>query len=270
MSDEIKRVADWEPGTLDKTRKNIGNIDSEEAAIMAKKLGGEVLYEKSTSSYSNNSPSKNTGKIIRNASSSSSSSSNSSSNNNTPKRRTKEELPVISKKTNSTIEKLMMSPEHKIKQNYGFFNFMRSWQKNGTEKILPYFYEYTLKHNIEHLEGFTTVIKTLIQMAPSTYKTKIASGTEPKYKFLRMVASWSVQSIKSEYAYLQTLPVVLTTDLIPIVRAIFKPIVTVYYYGNNKIPKLIKEIYSDETAYPDSPQDKLSALAKEAITEESL
>jgi 3-dehydroquinate dehydratase len=43
MSDEIKRVADWEPGTLDKTRKNIGNIDSEEAAIMAKKLGGEVL-----------------------------------------------------------------------------------------------------------------------------------------------------------------------------------------------------------------------------------
>ena len=37
MSDEIKRVADWEPGTLDKTRKNIGNIDSEEAAIMAKK-----------------------------------------------------------------------------------------------------------------------------------------------------------------------------------------------------------------------------------------
>ena len=80
-----------------------------------------------------------------------------------------------------------------------------------------------------------------------------------------MVASWSVQSIKSEYAYLQTLPVVLTTDLIPIVRAIFKPIVTVYYYGNNKIPKLIKEIYSDETAYPDSPQDKLSALAKEAM-----
>ena len=84
MSDEIKRVADWEPGTLDKTRKNIGNIDSEEAAIMAKKLGGEVLYEKSTSSYSNNSPSKNTGKIIRNAPSSSSSSSNSSSNNNAP------------------------------------------------------------------------------------------------------------------------------------------------------------------------------------------
>ena len=121
---------------------NIGNIDSEEAAIMAKKLGGEVLYEKSTSSYSNNAPSKNTGKIIRNAPSSSS--SNSSSNSNTPKKRAREELPVISKKTNSTIEKLMMSPDHKIKQNYGFFNFMRSWQKNGTEKILPYFYEYRI------------------------------------------------------------------------------------------------------------------------------
>ena len=50
MADEINRTADWEPGTLDKTRKNIGLIDEKEAATMAKKLGGQVMYERTTSS----------------------------------------------------------------------------------------------------------------------------------------------------------------------------------------------------------------------------
>lgn len=50
MSEDItSRTADWEPGTLDKTRKNIGNIDATEAATMAKKLGGQNLYERTTS-----------------------------------------------------------------------------------------------------------------------------------------------------------------------------------------------------------------------------
>ena len=50
MADEtISRTADWEPGTLEKTRQNIGNIDASEAAAMAKKLGGQNLYEKSSS-----------------------------------------------------------------------------------------------------------------------------------------------------------------------------------------------------------------------------
>ena len=35
-----------EPGTIDKTRKNIGPIDAQEAAAMQKILGGEVLREK--------------------------------------------------------------------------------------------------------------------------------------------------------------------------------------------------------------------------------
>jgi len=52
--EEIKRPkeADWAPGTLDRTRKAIGEIDSAEAQAMAKKLGGEVMYEKSVKSSS--------------------------------------------------------------------------------------------------------------------------------------------------------------------------------------------------------------------------
>ena len=49
MAEKINGTADWAPGTLDKTRKNIGEISDRDAADMAKKLGGEVLYERTTS-----------------------------------------------------------------------------------------------------------------------------------------------------------------------------------------------------------------------------
>ena len=161
-----------------------------------------------------------------------------------------------------------MSYEYKIKPNYGFFNFLRGLQKNGTEKILPEFVNYTCKQMIEHMENFITIIKTLIQIAPATYKSKIANGTETKFKFLRMVASWSMQPIKIEYVNLQSISQpVLTADFIPFVKAIYRPLITIYYFGNNKIPKLIKEIYSDEANYPDAPKDQLSNYAKSAITQ---
>lgn len=277
MSDN--KTADWAPGTLDKTRKNIGEISQQDAADMAKKLGGQVLYERTTDySSSNNTPNR-TGRIVRQSSSGNSSGGSSGGNMNSSstgfagpngqkKKYVREDLPSISKKTAATIDKMMMSFEYKIKPNYGVFNFIRSFQKNGTERVLPEFYEYTLKQMMDHMEAFITVIKTLIQVAPATYKAKIANGTETKFKFLRMVAGWTMQAIKVEYINLQAAPQpLIVADFIPLVRAMYKPLVTVYYFGNNKIPKVIKEIYADEAAYPESPKDQLSKYAKQAITE---
>ncbi|MBP5519671.1 MAG: hypothetical protein J6X84_03725 [Treponema sp.] len=271
MGDKINGTADWAPGTLDKTRKNIGEISDKDAADMAKKLGGQVLYERSSDSPSGGV--NRAGRIVRQSSGGNSqnkggaqnSSQNSAGNSS---RRRREDLPNISKKSAVAMDKLMMSSDYKIKPNYGVFNFIRSFQKNGLEKIVPDFYEFTLKQATEHMEGFITVIKTLIQIAPSTYKSKIASGAETKFKFLRNVAGWAMQPIKIEYINLQGLTEpMIVADLIPLIRQIYKPLITVYYYGNTKIPKLIKEVYSDEAAYPDSPKDKLSQYAKQAITE---
>ena len=276
MAEKINETADWAPGTLDKTRKNIGDISDKDAAVMAKKLGGQVMYERSSSGQGGSNPNR-AGRIVRQTGGSGGSGSGGSSGGSGSSangfaapggRRKKEELPAINKKAANLMDKLMMSPEFKIKPNYGLFNFIRSFQKNGTEKIVPEFYQYTLKQTLEHMEGFITVIKTLIQIAPATYKSKIANGTESKFKFLRNVAGWAMQPIKQEYFYLQDFSEpLIVADLIPLIRAIYKPIITVYYYGNTKIPKLIKEIYADESAYPDSPKDKLSTFAKQAITE---
>ena len=67
MAEKINGTADWAPGTLDKTRKNIGEISDKDAAVMAKKLGGEVLYERSSNSSGSGSPNK-AGRIMRQSS----------------------------------------------------------------------------------------------------------------------------------------------------------------------------------------------------------
>ncbi len=118
------------------------------------------------------------------------------------------------------------------------------------------------------METFITVVKTLIQISPATYKAKIVNDPDPKFKFLRMVASWTVAPIKNEYSNLQDInEPLIVQDLIPFIRTLYKPLITVYYYGDTKIPKLLKEIYSDECAYPEAPKDKLSEMAKQAITQ---
>ena len=184
------KTADWAPGTLDQTRRAIGSIDPAEAKAMSKILGGEVMYERSNTQTDAKKTPSNTGRIIRNQQSSSDSSQNLSKNPSPVKVRknNREKLPSITQKLNSKINKLMMSAEYEIKPNYGLFNFVKKFQKNGEEQVVPEFITITLKKHIENIEKFITDIKTLIQIAPSTYKSKIVNGTEPKFKFLRLVA----------------------------------------------------------------------------------
>lgn len=274
MQDDGKRArqADWAPGTLDRTRKAIGQLNPGEAEIMSKKLGGEVMYERSDSSSSSGKSSKGTGRLIRQTSSGNSENTSgsdaaASGQRGNGIRRRQEELSTVTPKLSSLFDKLMMRDEYGIKPNYGLFNFIKYFQQNGHEQVVPEFCTVTLKHHVENLSGFITVIKTLIQIAPASYKAKIASGNEIKFKFLRMIAGWTMQSVKLAHIELMDLPQpYVVQDLIPYIRAIYKLLIQVYYYGENKIPKLIKEIYTDEVSYPESPQEKLSSLAKEAIT----
>ena len=274
MQDDGKRAreADWAPGTLDSTRKAIGQLDPGEAEIMSKKLGGEVMYERSDSSSSSGKSSKGTGRLIRQTSSGNSENTSgsdaaASGQRGNGTRRRQEELSTVTPKLSSLFDKLMMRDEYGIKPNYGLFNFIKYFQQNGHEQVVPEFCTVTLKHHVENLSGFITVIKTLIQIAPASYKAKIASGNEIKFKFLRMIAGWTMQSVKLAHIELMDLPQpYVVQDLIPYIRAVYKLLIQVYYYGENKIPKLIKEIYTDEVSYPESPQEKLSSLAKEAIT----
>ena len=151
--DDIKRPkeADWAPGTLDRTRRAIGDIDPLEAEVMSKKLGGEIMYEKSSSNSTAKPSTKGTGRIVRSSGSSAGASSGSAGSSNSGDsgsssgssagkgRKKQEELININPKFSQQIDKIMMSDEYGIKPNYGLFNFIKYFQQNGHEQIIPEF-----------------------------------------------------------------------------------------------------------------------------------
>ena len=281
FSGPSKPKAVWEPGTLDATRKNIGAIDKEEAERMTKVLGGEIMTEKSVPiDYSKLPKRAPSHRVVRptnvsaaTSKSSSSSGTASSASNPTfaePKKKVTKaaNLPQISSKDNAKIDKLMMSDAFAIKPNYGLFNFLKKLAKDGSEKVIPEFAEITLKAHLDHINAFISVIKTIIQISPDTYKAKIQNDTAQKFKFLRKVSEWSTRDAKLAFVNLETLqdtPVV--ADLVPFVKAVYRLLITIYYVGEPMVIRIIKEIYADLLHYPNADKDKFSRFAKEAITE---
>lgn len=272
----------FEPGTLENTRKNIGVIDAEEAAKMTKILGGEIFIEKSVpidysklpkKVVSRRSTSKVTGKTsssISTLSQSSSSNQHSASLQKQSNVKTKhvQDLPIISQKDNQLIDKLMMSPEYNIKKNYGVFNFLRQFIKDGTEKVLPMFIEVNLKNHVDHIQNFITIIKTIIQNSPDTFKSKIQNDPSIQYRFLRKVATWNIRDIKLAFVEFEnSSKTFLLSELTPFIRAVYKQIITIYYLGDSSVNQIIKDIYNELCHYPNAAKDKYQMLAKEAITE---
>ena len=274
MAEDKKPQAVWEPGTLDATRKNIGEIDAEEAARMMKVLGGEVLQEKSvpidysklpkrTSSHRNVRPS---GQV--NAPSSSSSQNKDSEGGKEEKVSKAQNLPSISIKDNQKIDRLMMSPQYAIKPNYGLFNFIKYFSKAGSERVIPEFVEITLKAHLTHLENFITVIKGFSQIAPDFYKAKMQTELDLRFRIIRKVNEWSTRNLKIAFTNLETLkddPVV--ADLTQFVKLIYKPLITLFYLTEPVVSKSIKEIYTDLLRNQNVDKAKLEILAKNGVAE---
>ncbi len=277
-----KKNTVYEPGTLDQTRKNIGPIDQEEAKRMTKILGGEVFTEKSAPAdlaalpkqpiQRHAHPDKTSKKgrtVPANPEIQKPVSGESEKSKAVPEKKSHQAgLPEISEANWQLMDHLMMSQEYRIKPNYGFFNFIRYLQKNGIYKIMPDFAETNLKRNIEHLQAFITIIKTLIQAAPKPYKTKIQQENDLKFRFLRRIAEWSLRELKLMYIDIEKNTANITvTDLIPYVREIYGILAQIMYLGETGVPQIIKEIYNDEIEYPDTDRKRITVLAKDGISE---
>ncbi|MGN0729803.1 hypothetical protein [Treponema sp.] len=272
-----------EPGTIDKTRKNIGPIDAGEAMIMQKKLGGEVLREKSAPSASAMPSGRRrieptiraSGRSSADISSQSASFGSSFSSAavggiRTPvkKIRTDADLPEISAHDLKLMDRMMMSPGCEIKPDFGLFNFFYRMSAKNRERVQKKFGEYLIPRHVEHIQAFIGTIKTFIQISPDIYKAKIATETDLKFKFLRTVGKWTMRDIKVLSMDIENASDYLTIPmLIPFVRAVYRMLLTVYYIGDQQVSLLIKDIYSDLLEFPNSDKAKLQTLVKQAVTD---
>lgn len=283
-----KPEAKWAPGTLDQTRKNIGPIDEEEAKKMMKKLGGEVFAEKSAPiDYSAFPRAKEYARKVvvgksasalasEIASGKSNVGSGSASKNGDKYGYAVKEnrahnlfnLPELSSKERNLMDRIMMSDDYKIKPNFGFFNFVRHFKKNGTELVRKSFVEYDIQSHIEHLQAFITNVKSIIQISPETYKSKILTSQEDKFRILKNVGSWKMHEIKALALSLQdSADATTVVMLVPFVKAVYRDLMMIYYLGETKISNIFKDIYNDLIKYPKFDQKKALLFCKGAISE---
>ena len=284
MSDQNSPKRTLEPGTLDKTRKNIGPIDASEAAQMQKILGGEVLMEKYAPMDTSNMPKRKqhyestvrasgkTSSDISSASASYGSSSSSAFVGGKPsggkKVKTDEDLPEISAHELKLMDRAMMSSVYNIKPDFGLFNFLFRMSAKNKEKVQRNLGDYVIKRHIDHIQSFVSTIKTFIQISPDAYKSKIATEADLKFKFLRTVGKWQIKDLKTLALEVENAADYLTVPmLIPVTRAIYRLLLTVYYIGDQQVSALIREIYTDLGAYTNSDKTKLQGLAKQGLTE---
>ena len=284
---ENKPVRTLEPGTIERTRGNIGPIDAAEAIELQKKLGGEVLKERvvpipessmprrtvrrevvRTSGFSSADLSTRSGTINSFSSSTQTKTVGQVMNTNAKKKTTSEDLPPFTSKELKYMDNLMMSSEYEIKPNYGLLNLFFRMSSKNREKVSKTFGEYIVKRHVEHIQAFTSTIKTFIQISPDKYKSKIASQEDTKFRFLRTVGKWSLRDIKLTAIDVENDANNLTVSkLIPLVKAVYHEVLTINYIGDQQVPRLIKEVYNDLILYPDCDKNKIQLLAKQGITE---
>lgn len=273
-----KPEAKWEPGTLDQTRRNIGPIDEYEAKRMIQKLGGEIYTEKSAPiDYSALPKAKEYSKRVvgRNASANASQTANSQASAPAGKvgYAVKDKpirygsLPELNSKERHLMDRLMMSEDYKIKTNLGFFNFVLRFKKNGGELVRKGFVEFTLQNHVNHLQEFITCVKSIIQISPDTYKSKILAANEDRFKFLKLVGSWTMKDIKKYFFDLQNSDDVSISMMIPLVKTIYRYLIKIYYLGETRISSYFKEIYNDLAKYPKFDLQKAQMLSKTGISE---
>ena len=246
---------------------------------MTKVLGGEIFTEKSkpidysalpkkNTTYAHRASGKSAGDVAAMTARSRSSGDDAKEKTEVKKKTTADGLPTISPKEAALMDKLMMSDDYKIKQNYGIFNFVRKFRKNGTELVSKGFIEYSLKMHIDHLQNFMTTVKSIIQVSPDSYKAKIADDDQEKFRFLRTVGNWTMGQIKTTAIDLQGHPENVTVGMmIPFIKAIYRDLLKIYYLGEQTVSNIFKEVYNDLMKYPKANQESLVRLSKEGLTE---
>lgn len=266
-----KPKAVYNPGELDKTRKNIGDVSKEEAMRVARLLGGEVGVEKSidtsstltkkTRTYAH----KNTGDTQTAPQPSAVKNANPIAKQQTPPRTS---LPLITSKEKSMIDKLMASSEYRIKPNYGFLSFLMNLRKGGTERVLPDFILNTLHNHLGHLQKFTSSMKHLTSHAPDAFKKQIQQSQDTFFKAVKFMSEWDLRELRDEYAELERKSDECTvTMLIPFTRTLFRSLLKIYFLGDTRIVNYIKKTYGDIIPYITSSHETIFQYAKEAASE---
>ncbi len=272
-----------EPGSLEQTRRNIGQINKEEAAHMMKVLGGEILQERYTPPASTapktyakapagGGAAASVGPVKQMTASQAAAMASANAAPEAPKNAagSKKSFDVknISPADWAQLDRVMMSPEYRMKPDYGFFNFVRLLQKDGMMRLDKYFVKSTLSHHLSHLEAFVTLLKTLVTLSPVSFQNRVKNEDALPFRFLRKVTSWDLGKLSLAYSEFKRKGFhVQISDMGPFIKSIYALLVQVLFLGERRVTGLLKEIYENLLSYPDTKRTVIANTIKDAAHE---
>ena len=216
----------YAPGELEKTRKNIGPIDEEDAKEMADKLGGEVGVERSEESldekykklrYKNRRKSEilKPEKISSNA------------QNIIDQKPEPEPLPEVKDHRISHLQRVKINflaarPEHQLKTRMNAFFSFFSFLTHVRDAVNPRFISQGDRIFYYRIEKFVMATRNLMSR---NRKNKIMPVKNPFYfKILEIIKNWDIAGINSDLSMLQKSPRnILFPSTASLARKIFRP-----------------------------------------------
>jgi hypothetical protein len=277
MAESNKPQAVYEPGELARTREKLGALDTEEAKIMAKKLGGVVGVEKAAPVNEEaikkvrklqergnpegkrepakpRQPSKISGAAVQTPTA--------------PVVKRGAVLPKPTPKERAKMETVMMSAEFQLKQNFGAFNFFYFLMKNRPNTILNSFIKKAVPRHIAHIQAFNEAIFEMLKLAPESYRQKVMNPEELRHKLMKKFAGWPKLLDEAKSAYDDAKSEQSTVEAaVPVVRAFYKMFAPVLYLGETRVTAIFKAEFDELSAYPDAKKKELIQYMRTATSE---
>lgn len=262
----------YEPGELEKTRRNLGILDAAEAQELMKKLGGEIGVEKSVAFDESKMPSRNRTYVSRRSSSGSSSSSSSSSSNYSSdsssssrsssdyasgkkKNASKDVLPNLSSKIRQAMDEILVM--HRIKPKLGFFSQLINRALNRGDRVTEEFMSDQLAIHMRNINIFSESVTKLVARVNDEYKTKIKQDKSIYFQTLKVITEWDETPLFSSYQKLKNNSSDVTIQkLIPVVREMYAFLYRLYFLGAERVSQYIKRLVADIAKQQNMPESE--------------
>jgi len=275
----------YQPGELESVRKNLGDISPEEAKRVANLLGGEVGVEKVPEFAPIKNPvydktrrpasaSKNAAierKRSEDVDSKSAKTSKRKSAANAAfeeaEKKARNLLPPLTNKEKSQFDKLMAASDYKIKKPQNFFTILFSIGK-VPDRVSPDFVSVRLLNYLNRMDKFFSSIKQILDNAESDFRLKVQTYEVDKYKFFRFASEYNVNKLRSMQKDLsKKAESVTVADMVPFIKEIYRPLLKIFYLGEERIVNFIREAFKEITGDRKLMQAKLYPQVREASAE---
>ena len=238
-----KPVARYEPGELERTRKNLGNIDKEEALKMIKTLGGEIGVEKSAPIDMSKMPKKP--KIYGSRMVDSRPlTTEFESNNNYVKKSQPYSMPIIEQRVRTAIDDLMI--DYGIKSKANFITAFINWALNRKDILSYNFVTESLNLYVTNTIKFARIVQQLISNLPDTVKKNVDTSSTLYHKALKKINNFDTELISKLYD--QVYKHASDTSIKSVqtlTKELFKFLYCFYFLGEGRVNIILKQLSTD-------------------------